>query len=186
MTPSPCSKTETLSYIVTNGTTIGSIKYLTTGDPNLDFKAKADDTSTTLCKAQAYDSATTCTIDVTFAPLAPGARNGAVEILDGSDNVLANTYIYGTGTGPAIAFIRFPQITLGSGFLHPAAVAVDAIGNLFVADGSAVKEILGEGGYTTIKTLGSGFMNPSGVALDGSGIPSPITTCMKSCRRAAT
>jgi sugar lactone lactonase YvrE len=61
--------------------------------------------------------------------------------------------------------------TRGSGFNFPQGVAVDASGNIFVADSrnSAVKEILAAGGYTTINTLGSGFSAPYGVAVDGSG-----------------
>ena len=76
-TPAPCSKTLTLTFDIPAGTTIGSISYLTLGAQNLDFKAKANDTSTTLCSAQTYSSATTCTVDVTFAPVAPnGQREG--------------------------------------------------------------------------------------------------------------
>ena len=62
-------------------------------------------------------------------------------------------------------------VTLGSGFIHPFGVAVDAGGNVFVVDtdNSAVKEIVASGGYSTIKTLGSGFANPRGVAVDAAG-----------------
>ena len=70
-TPAPCSKTLTLTFNIPAGTTIGSISYLTLGAQNLDFKAKANDTSTTLCSAKTYSSATTCTVDVTFAPARP-------------------------------------------------------------------------------------------------------------------
>ena len=60
--------------------------------------------------------------------------------------------------------------TLGSGFLGPFGVAVDASDNVYVADTlhSAIKEILAAGGYTTVNTLGSGFNFPSGVAVDAS------------------
>src|SRR4051794_34053139 len=59
---------------------------------------------------------------------------------------------------------------LGSGFSAPQGVAVDAKGNIFVADTSnnAVKEIRVDG---TVTTLGGGFNfnAPQGVAVDGSG-----------------
>jgi len=168
--PAPCSKTETLSYNVSSGTTIGSIEILTTGDPNLDFKAKASDTSTTLCKAQSYASAVTCTVDVTFAPLAPGQRKGAVQILGQNGKILATTNIYGAGTGPQIVFSPSPYIHL-PGLTSASGVAVDASGNLFVCDYEAntVKEILAAGGYTTVKTLASGATGCYALALDGSG-----------------
>ena len=95
-TPAPCSQTQTLSYNVSAGTTIGSIKILTTGDPNLDFEAKVNDTSTTLCKAQTYASATACTVDVTFAPLAPGARRAPSRYSTATTMCWPTTYIYGT------------------------------------------------------------------------------------------
>jgi len=61
-------------------------------------------------------------------------------------------------------------ITIGSGFNNPSGIAVDASGNVFVADtdNSEVKELLAPG-YTTINTLGSGFRYPRGVAVDASG-----------------
>ena len=177
-TPAPCSKTLTLTFNIPAGTTIGSISYLTLGNQNLDFKAKANDTSTTLCSAKTYSSATTCTVDVTFAPVAPGQRKGAVQIVDGSGNILANAYIDGTGVGPAIAFIPTIPITdamltaLGSGFCCPDGIAVDGVGDVFVADDGRVKEILAVNGSIPanpiINTLTGSLVNGA-MAVDGSG-----------------
>ena len=60
---------------------------------------------------------------------------------------------------------------LSTGLNTPYGEAVDANGNIFVADtfNNAVKEILASSGYTTVKTLGSGFAWPVGVAVDGNG-----------------
>jgi sugar lactone lactonase YvrE len=62
-------------------------------------------------------------------------------------------------------------VALGSGFNSPSGVAVDAQGNVFVADqnNNAVKEILASGAFVTVATLGSGFNLPEGVAVDGAG-----------------
>src|SRR5262249_47628256 len=58
--------------------------------------------------------------------------------------------------------------TLGSGFSGPAGVAVDAAGDVFVADtlNNAVKEVLPNG---TILTIGSGFIRPAGGAGGAAG-----------------
>ena len=64
---------------------------------------------------------------------------------------------------------------VGSGFSAPYSVAVDASGDVFVADtsNSAVKEIVAVNGVvsssSSILTVGGGFKAPKGVALDGSG-----------------
>jgi sugar lactone lactonase YvrE len=66
------------------------------------------------------------------------------------------------------AFTPNVATTIGSGFLFPSGVAVDAAGDVFVADTNhnAVKEVLPNG---TIRTIGSGFSYPSGVAVDAAG-----------------
>ena len=62
-------------------------------------------------------------------------------------------------------------VSLGSGFNRPSGVAVDAGGNVFVADydNNAVKEIVAAGGYVTVKPIGSGFHHPLDVAVDAGG-----------------
>jgi len=171
-TPAPCSKNVTVPFSIPAGTTIGSIAILTTGFAGLDFKAEADDTSTTLCKAQHYSSATTCTVDVTFTPLAVGNRNGAIEFLDGSGDLLTTTYIYGLGIGPQVSFNPQPTKLIGTGF-SGSAMAIDVNGNLFFSntvDGTIV-EAYAAGNYTSTRTipLGSSYGDPLGIALDGAG-----------------
>jgi hypothetical protein len=145
-TPAPCSVTHTVSFDVAAGTTIGGIDIVLGGAPGLDYKAKADDTSTTLCAAKLYTEATTCTVDVTFAPIAPGGRSGAVEIVGGNGALLATTYISGIGTGPQIAFNPPTQVDhglAGFGGTFPRVAAVDGAGNLFVVvnDGGMLEEL---------------------------------------------
>ena len=175
-TPAPCNANQTVTFSIPAGTSIGSIAIVTTGIADLDFKAEADDTSTTLCRAQTYSSATTCTVDVTFAALAPGARNGAVELVDASSKVIAMTYVYGVGVGPEITFSPAAQVYRGTGFAHAYGVggaygvyglAVDAGGNIFVADGT-IQEVLVSGGHEKMKTLTSAGFNGV-VAVDGAG-----------------
>ena len=70
------------------------------------------------------------------------------------------------------AHFSWVQAALVSGLSGPTGIAVDASGNVFVADtgDTAVKEIpLGCASAGCVNTLGSGFSGPSGVAVDGSG-----------------
>jgi hypothetical protein len=173
-TPAPCTANQTVTFNITAGTTIGSIAILTTGVPGLDFQAKAEDTSTALCKAQKYTSATTCTVDVSFAPLASGLRKGAVELLDDTKTLLAMNYVYGSGISPEIAFNpSSAMINLATPTFHQAGIAVDASGNIFVLNqfgtsNNSVVEYPVADHYATGKPLPSLPCN-AGIAVDGAG-----------------
>jgi large repetitive protein len=168
--------TLTLQFTFTAAGTIAAPAVLTQGATGKDFTDAGTGTCTTNGTAQAYAAGDSCTIVISFTPMHPGPRYGAVELLNSAGTaVVASANVYGTGTGPQITFSPGMQSTLGSGFNVPSGVAVDGSGNVFVADfgNNAVKEILAVNGSIpatpTIKTLGSGFNGPQGVAVDGSG-----------------
>src|SRR5271157_4152202 len=162
-TPAPCSQTLTLNYSVNVTTTFGSNPtVLTQGGPNLDFTL-----GSTTCTGM-ITAPGSCTVNVSFAPLAPGLRMGAVQLKDSSANLLVTTFVHGLSLGPAIAFGPGAQTTVGSGLNQPSGVAVDGAGDVFIADSghSQVVEVPAGGVQTTV---GSGLSSPLSVAVDGAG-----------------
>lgn len=156
----------TLTFSFDAGGIIQAPVVLTQGAAGLDFQKTAGS-----CAAGNHSPGGTCTVTVSFTPRYAGLRIGAVELLNSSGAPIVTVDVYGTGSGPQIAFSPAVQTALGSGFSAPAGVAADGAGNVFVADtgNDAVKEILVSGAYAAVRTLGSGFSAPQGVAVDGAG-----------------
>lgn len=155
---------------------------------------------TTTCTGS---GSTSCSIPVTFNPKLPGLRQDAVLFKDSSGNLVATILLYGTGLGPQA--VVYPGIIStiagvagvwgysGDGglaksalFCNPQGIAIDNLGNLFIADSinqvvrrvSAVTgqistvagmvgaaRYTGDGGPAVRATLN----NPIAVALDGAG-----------------
>jgi sugar lactone lactonase YvrE len=169
--------TQTVSVTIAAGTTVGSIGVLTTGLAGKDFASASGGT----CTASTYASATTCQVKVSFSPLSAGLRRGAVLFTDALGNVLSSVPLYGTGTGPQVGYgPGGAQTNVGSGYSSPMGVAVDAAGNLYVADETSVLVDdpnpsfyagavykVASGGVKT--QVGSPFAAPVSVALDGAG-----------------
>ena len=164
------SSTQTATVFLGSNFTLGSVAVLTQGVPNLDFQAAAGGSCTV---GTPYTTGQTCTVSYTFQPVRPGTRYGAIVLYDNANpaNAVATVFLQGTGDAPQVIFSGNPKIALGTGFNNPGGVAIDAGGNIFVADylNDAVKEIVAAGGYTTVNTLGNGFSLPTGVAVDGAG-----------------
>ena len=75
---------------------LGSVEVLTLGTPNLDFTL----TPAQPCAMGSYTVNQTCTVSVQFAPSYPGARRGAIVLLDTSGKIMATQTLYGIGQGP--------------------------------------------------------------------------------------
>ncbi len=136
-TPAPCSQTLPLTYSVIDSATLGTPKVLTGGMPNLDFTLASGSS----CSGS-VSGGTACTVNVTFTPQAAGARNGTVEIVDGSGNVITTTTISGSGlanvTGSPVAqvstnLLQFNTAAFGSTPNLPLTVTNIGGGTLIVA-----------------------------------------------------
>ena len=165
-TPAPCSSTLPVTFNFTTSMTIGSVQVVTQGATGLDFTQASGNTCT--------GSVISCTVNVTFTPIAPGLRLGAVQLLDSGGNVLATQFVSGVGQGPAVAFGPSTQTSIGNGLQQPQGVAVDAAGDVYISDYTLGKVFevpyLGNGNYGAQTTLpATGLANPYGVAVDGAG-----------------
>jgi len=157
---------QTLTFQFDSPGTVQAPLALTQGVSGQDFTVTGGS-----CTASSYNTGDKCTVIVSFTPMLPGDRHGAVQLRNSSGAPIVTTYVYGVGSGPHILFSPATSSALGSGFNQPQGVAVDGGGNVFVGDtgNNAVKEIVAAGGYATVSTLGSGFNLPQGVAVDGAG-----------------
>jgi hypothetical protein len=175
--PAPCSITLPLTLSFAQPSTILSINVVTQGAPSLDFTQANGGNC-----AGAITAGNTCTMDVTFTPLAPGLRTGAVQLSINSlgADQLTTIPIYGNGQGPEIAYgpafsgttilggPSLENVLATPGFTpNPRGMATDAAGNLYISDPSHERLLMrtANGTTTTVGTLSS----PQGVAIDGAG-----------------
>ncbi|MFZ0305416.1 MAG: PASTA domain-containing protein, partial [Terracidiphilus sp.] len=169
-TPAPCSATLPVTFNLAATTTVGAIQVVTQGATGLDFSLGSGSTCTgTIAQSN------TCNVNVNFAPRAPGLRAGAVELYDTGGNLVATTPIYGIGQAPAAAFSPAAQTTVYSGnssFVSNS-VAVDAAGDLFIAQTEGIATDVGQvvkvAANGTQTTVGTGLEYPQGLAVDGAG-----------------
>jgi sugar lactone lactonase YvrE len=172
------TSTTFISMIFTfdTGGTLGSTAAVTQGVTGLDFA-----TAGTLgCTAgTAYTVGESCTVDVNFTPEFAVSRYGAVELLNGSGNVLATGYVQGAGVGPQVNFLPGTQSVIANaasnGLASSDGIAVDGNGNVYIADfhnNRVLKETLSAGSYTQsviANAATNGLSHPSRVAVDGAG-----------------
>lgn len=170
------STTATLTFTFDVGGTLKSPSvYTNTG---VNYPAKFANLTTSTCKYKAtFATGESCTIDVTFAPYQPGLSFGTVELVDSAGSVLAQVEVSGVGVGPKAIFPSNPSDSLiGTHMNDPRAVAVDQIGNVYIADttnNQVLQETVGLSGYTQSVIAKSGgtpsLKHPTSIAVDSIG-----------------
>jgi hypothetical protein len=165
----------TLTATFSAAATIGAPQALTLGAAGMDYAVSGG-----TCKAgQSYVAGNSCTVVVTFAPMYPGPRNGAVVLQDQTGKAVATAYLAGTGTGPMAGF----QVQANSTRMFPGniifptrGVAVDGAGDIFVgsyeqATGEESMEEVPTGCVqaSCVKTLPGTYGGVWALAVDGAG-----------------
>ena len=170
---------------------------LTLGIPNADFLESGG----TCSEGTTYSTGQQCNVTVIFQPKYPGVRSGAVVLLSNNGTFLGSTLLTGTATG-SLSVLSPGEIDTvagvtdwlyqGDGVLAteapiflPMGVAIDAKGNLYLADsnndrirrvdgqtglistvvGNGTSGYSGDGGLATVARIS----NPGGLILDGAG-----------------
>ncbi len=117
------------------------------GNANVDFESA---NSGTCSVGISYPAGQTCTVGVTFTPLYPGVRSGAVVLTAQNGTVLGTQFISGVGTGGIGTFIPGMISTvvghatwlyngdgepaINASIFLPFGIAVDSLGNIYIAD----------------------------------------------------
>jgi large repetitive protein len=195
-TTTPATQTVTVS--VQSAGTVAKVEVLTMGAPNLDYTESGTDNCAGI-------SSGSCQVTVAFAPKYPGPRNGAVVLLDAGNNTLGTAYLTGIGQGSLAVMVpgavsivagqvgEWTMVNDGGAATQadlylPSGVAVDGLGNLFIADShhNRVREVFatgahagtittvagdGSAGYDAAATVATStsLNQPGGVAIDGAG-----------------
>ncbi len=154
-TTTPVTQSVTVNLQVAG--TVSKTAVLTMGAPNLDFTESGSDSCAGI-------SSGGCTVTVAFAPKFPGARNGAVVLLDAGNNILGTEYLSGIGQGSLAVMVpgsigtvagqngEWTQVNDGhpatqADVYLPTGVAVDGSGDIFIADShhNRIREVYASG-----------------------------------------
>ncbi len=159
----------TYNFSIGAGTVLSGVGILTQGASGNDFT----DGGASTCMPQTFAIATSCGVNVSFKPMAAGARMGSVVLWGSTGSPLATAYISGVGTLPKIGFIPGTITQLGSQLSGPTGVAVDGQGDVYISDSgnNRVVELpwTGSGyGMQTVVPM-NGLLNPMGLSIDGAG-----------------
>ena len=102
-----------------------------------------------------------------------GASGSTSATVQGSIYVtIASMMLHGIGLGANIQATPSLQSTVAGNLMTPSQIAVDAAGNLYVADSGLGKVLMypaGSGASSTPGSIGTGLTAPTGVAVDGAG-----------------
>jgi hypothetical protein len=110
-----------------------------------------------------------CTVNVSFQPHAAGNLSAKLMMVGSQDTVLGSITLQGVGTGSAIQIQPGTQAAIDTGLKSPSQIALDAAGNIYIADSGFNAVQMYAKGASTPTAVGTGLTAPTGVAVDGAG-----------------
>ena len=163
----------TLSFSVGSPVSgLGGVNVFTSGTQGLDFQIVGG--ANTTCNGSS-ESGSSCTVEVSFLPTAPGLRNGALVLYDPDSNPVVTVPLYGFGDAPVAVLAPNTGTVVSTGRValsFPFQIALDGAGNIYDANdgGNLVKIPAGGGTASVVSPNGYPFgAEVTGVALDGAG-----------------
>ena len=159
-----------VSYVFNGSVALGSFVIEEAGG-GADFSIA---TGGTCIPSYTYSLGGACTVNVLVNPTSVGSVSAKLLMLDGSKtpSILTTTSLNGVGLGSAVSITPALESGIGSGFKTPSEVAVDAVGNSYVADAGLGQVLMyppGSNTKTTGVSIGTSLKAPTGVAVDGAG-----------------
>ena len=97
------------------------------GSTGFDFS----ETGGTCQAGSTYQAGQSCTVQATFAPLAPGVRNGAIVLTNPADAIIATAYLTGIGQGPLATFPGGTPVLAGYVGNSSTNWTIDGAGNIY-------------------------------------------------------
>lgn len=164
--PAPRSNTISIPFNVTASGSVSPRLLLggqqgTSGTRNPDFALAPGST----CVGN-VTAGSTCTVNVAFAPKFAGLRPAAIQLINNTGVILSTNLLYGYGLGPQVAFNQAAQTTAVGGVGNPTSVAVDASGDVYVAqENGTVTAFIGG----SKRIVASGLGGANSLTVDGAG-----------------
>jgi hypothetical protein len=146
---------------------IKAIKAMLQGATGLDYAATGGS-----CQAgTTYQAGESCTVQASFKPLAPGARNGAIVLENPAGATIATAYLTGIGQGPFATFPGGTPIIAGYIGINSAISSlgwtIDGAGNMFLTYQNQLIKVDPSGVVSLLATIPNTLL--AGVAALGNG-----------------
>jgi hypothetical protein len=166
------SPAQTVTVHFSQSGQIKAIKAVLQGATGLDYAATGGS-----CQAwSTYQAGQSCTVQASFKPLAPGARNGAIVLENPAGATIATAYLTGIGQGPLATFPGGTPIVTAYldriGFYSNLGWTVDGAGNIYyIVPGTtqdAIHKLTPTGGFV-LKYMPNQYRGAFLRTMDGAG-----------------